>query len=81
MALLCADYKVLSRALSNRLKDYLEVIIQMDRSYCVPDRTMMDNLFLIRDILPPCQSATERLLRTILYLTNGMMTVSIVFHL
>ena len=51
VALLCTDYKVLSRALSNRLKDYLEILVHMDQSYCVPERCIFDNLFLIRDVL------------------------------
>ena len=41
MALLCTDYKVLSRAVSNRLKDVLEIIVHPDQTYCIPDRTIM----------------------------------------
>ena len=54
VALLCTDYKVLSRALSNRLKDYLAMVVHMDQTYCVPGRTIMDNIFLIRDVLNVC---------------------------
>ena len=51
VALLCTDYKILSKALSNRLKDYMETLVHMDQTYCVPGRTITDNLFLIRDVL------------------------------
>ena len=56
VALLCTDYKVLSRALSNRLKDILGILVQTDQSYCVPDRKIMDNIFLIRDVIDVCRS-------------------------
>ena len=50
VALLCTDYKILSKVLSNRLKGFIDLIIGTDQSYCVPDRSMLDNLFLMRDI-------------------------------
>jgi len=56
VALLCTDYKVLSRALSNRLKRVLEDIVQPDQTYCVPDWTIMDNIFLVRDIIDVSKS-------------------------
>ncbi len=31
------------------LKQYLDTIIHSDRTYCVPERSIMDNLFLLRD--------------------------------
>ena len=55
VSLLCTDYKVLSRALSNRLKVVLELIIHSDQTYCVPDRSIMDNIFCVRDILDVCK--------------------------
>ncbi|KAJ3590370.1 hypothetical protein NHX12_008322 [Muraenolepis orangiensis] len=51
VALLTVDYKVLSRALSNRLKGILEMVIQQDQTYCIPDRTIMDNIFFMRDVM------------------------------
>ena len=56
MALLCTDYKVLSRALSNRLKDILEIIVHPDQTYCIRDRTIMDNIFLVPDVIDVCKS-------------------------
>lgn len=38
LALLCTDDKVLSIAVSNRLKDFLEITVNTDQSYCVPER-------------------------------------------
>ncbi len=54
VALLCTDYKVLSRALSSRLKPYIGLLVHMDQTYCIPDRTIMDNLFLMRDVMDVC---------------------------
>ncbi len=55
VALLCTDYKILSKVLSNRLKNFLQVVIGLDQSYCVPDRSKMDNLFLMRDVFDVCR--------------------------
>ncbi|KAJ3583052.1 hypothetical protein NHX12_034520 [Muraenolepis orangiensis] len=49
VALLTVDYKVLSRALSNRLKGILEMVMHQDQTYYIPDRTIMDNIFYMRD--------------------------------
>lgn len=51
MAILCTDYKILAKCLSNRLKLYLEHIVNDYQTYCIPDRTIMDNIFLVRDII------------------------------
>lgn len=48
--LLCTDYKILSKCLSNRVKKCMKKFVQVEQSYCVPNRTIMDNVFLIRDI-------------------------------
>lgn len=55
VALLCTDYKVLSRALSNRLKHVLGIISHSDQTYCVSDRTIMDNIFLKCDFIDICK--------------------------
>lgn len=51
VALLCTDYNILAKCLSNRLKTYLGSLIQRNQTYCVPNRTIMDNLFLLRDLI------------------------------
>ncbi len=49
VSLLCTDYNILAKCLANRLKCYLDTIIHSDQTYCVPERSIMDNLFLLRD--------------------------------
>lgn len=51
VALLCTDYKLLSKVLAMRLKKVMEDIIHVDQTYCIPNRLISDNIFLIRDIL------------------------------
>ena len=51
VSLLCTDYKILSKCLSNRLKKYMDTVIHANQTYCVPGRTIMDNLFLMRDVI------------------------------
>lgn len=51
VSLLCTDYKMLSKALANRLKYVMEEVVHKDQSYCVPGRLISDNVSLIRDIL------------------------------
>lgn len=55
VALLTTEYKIISKCLANRLKEFLNLIIHKDQTYCIPKRTIMDNLFLIRDILDICK--------------------------
>lgn len=56
VSLLCSDYKIFSKVLANRLKKYLHVLVHRDQSYCIPDRSIMDNLFLLRDVIDFNQS-------------------------
>ncbi len=51
MALLCTDYKLLSKVLATRLRKVMEQVIHIDQTYCVPSRLITDNIFLIRNIL------------------------------
>ncbi|KAI3369167.1 hypothetical protein L3Q82_026126 [Scortum barcoo] len=51
VSLLCVDYKLLSKALANRLREAMEQVIHRDQTYCVPGRSMVDNVYLIRDVL------------------------------
>ena len=54
--LLCTDYKLLSKVLANRLKDYLQLLVHKDQYYCIPERTIMDNVFIMRDLLEVCKT-------------------------
>ncbi|KAK3541356.1 hypothetical protein QTP86_023072 [Hemibagrus guttatus] len=51
VSLLCTDCKLLSKALASRLTKVMERLIHQDQTYCVPDRSIFDNVYLIRDIL------------------------------
>ena len=51
VSLLCADYKILSKVLANRLKNVMEQVVHVDQSYCIPGRSIRDNISLIRDYL------------------------------
>ena len=51
VALLCTDYKILSKCLANRLKKDLARLIHYDQTYCIPGRSIKDSLFLIQDML------------------------------
>lgn len=51
VSLRCLNYKILSKCLANRLKGYLSLLIQKDQTYCIPERSIMDNLLLIRDVI------------------------------
>ncbi|KAL7872663.1 hypothetical protein AOLI_G00117340 [Acnodon oligacanthus] len=48
---LCTDLKVFSKALAIRLRDVMGHVIHLDQTYCVPGRTISDNICLIRDVL------------------------------
>ncbi len=50
MSLLCCDYKLLSKVLATRLGRVLEEVIHSGQSYCVPGRSIFDNIHLIRDL-------------------------------
>lgn len=41
--------------LANRLKNYLDLVVHRDLSYCVQDRSMIENLFLKRDLFDICK--------------------------
>ena len=56
VSLLCSDYKLLSKALANRLKKVMEQLIHRTQTYCVPGRTIVENVSLIRDILEASSS-------------------------
>lgn len=51
VALLTTDYKIFSKCISNRLNEHMGVLIHNDQSYCIKNRCIRDNLFLIRDVI------------------------------
>ncbi len=48
VSLLCLDYKILSKSIANRLKTCLNMLIHKDHTYCIPKRSIMDNLFFFK---------------------------------
>ena len=51
ISLLCTDYKVLTKILSNRLKQILPNIISQEQNCTIPEQTIFNNLFLTRDLI------------------------------
>lgn len=51
VSLLCSDLKLFSKALAIRLRNVVGQVIHHDQTYCVPNRSIFDNVYLIRDIL------------------------------
>ena len=51
ISLLCLDYKILTKILSNRLKTILPKITSQEQTCSIPKRIIFNNLFLTRDII------------------------------
>ena len=51
ISLLCTDYKILTKILSNGINKILPNIISIEQNCSVPQRTIFNNLFLIRDLI------------------------------
>ena len=49
ISLLSVDYKIGAKALANRLQKLLHYVISPDQTCNVPGRSILDNLYLIRD--------------------------------
>lgn len=43
---LCSEYKILSKVLALRLSKVLSQLIHSDQSYCIPNRSIFDNIAL-----------------------------------
>ncbi|TWW61078.1 Transposon TX1 uncharacterized 149 kDa protein ORF 2 [Takifugu flavidus] len=56
VSLLCMDYRILSKTLASRLREAMEQVIHQDQTYCVPGRSIVDNVHLIRDVLEVSRS-------------------------
>ena len=56
ISLLCCDYKLISKAIANRLKTVLHMVLAPTQTCGVPGRTVFEPLFLIRDVLFYCDS-------------------------
>ncbi|CAM2097776.1 unnamed protein product [Caretta caretta] len=49
--LCCTDYKIVAKAISLRLGSVLVDVIHADQTYTVPDRSIFDKVFMVRDLL------------------------------
>ena len=54
ISLLCTDYKILSKALANRMKAKLHLLLNPEQTCSVPERTIFQNLFITRDVINYC---------------------------
>ena len=61
ITLLTTDYKILTKALANRLKNVLPMIIHTDQTACVKGRTINDNASLIRDAIYYANETNKKL--------------------
>ncbi|KAL2076888.1 hypothetical protein ACEWY4_027518 [Coilia grayii] len=55
LSLLCIDSRIFSKTLATRLGKVMEEIIHVDQTYCVPGRSIFDNICLVRDTLDVCR--------------------------
>ena len=51
ISLLCTDYKLITKALADKIKKVLPSIIHPDQTCSVPGRQIHDNLYLTRDVI------------------------------
>ena len=56
ISLLNTDYRIISRALANRLKHVLPQLIYLNQTCCILKRTISDNCAIVRDIIQHCEA-------------------------
>lgn len=56
LTLLCTNYKILLKVLPSRFKNFIDLLVQVDQSYCLPDRSMLDNVFVMKDVFDVCKT-------------------------
>ena len=61
LSLLCIDSRIFSKTLATRLGKVMAEITHVDQTYCVPGRSIFDNIFLIRDTLDVCTTLEKKL--------------------
>ena len=55
ISLLCTDYKIITKALANNLKEVLSTILGPTQTASVPGRSIFNNTFVMRDTIHYCQ--------------------------
>ena len=61
ISLLCINYKILTKISANRLKNVLPHIISKEQTCSIPNRTIFNNLFQIRDIITLTKEKNNKL--------------------
>ena len=51
ITLLCVDYKILMKIITNRLKHIFPHIIMPEQTCAVPGRTIQENTYALRDVI------------------------------
>ena len=51
VSLLCTDYKIIAKAIANRLKSVLGLVVHEDQTCAIPNRSIFSNLYLTRDVI------------------------------
>lgn len=51
ISLLCVDYKILTKIISNRFKNTLNQVISKEQNYGIRNRSIFNNLFTIRELI------------------------------
>ena len=59
ISLLNTDYKLASKAITERLKSVMSSIVQLDQTCSVPGRSIFSNLHLVRDVLDMIDKTDE----------------------
>ena len=51
VSILCTDDKLFSKAVANRLKKVIGDLVLPDQTFCIPGRSIYDNIFFVRDLM------------------------------
>lgn len=61
ISLINTDYKITSRIFSKRISSVVSTLLSSDQSYCVPGRTIYNNLHLVRNIIRSANRSNSKL--------------------
>ena len=54
ISLLCVDYKIISKCITNRIRKVMGNLIHIDQTASVPGRSIQDNIHLLRNLIDYC---------------------------